>query len=283
MTRQPIKRHGGKSYLASWIVSHFPQRCQNPNAPAADDPGYLHYVEPYFGGGAVLFANDPEGISEVVNDLDGDLINFWQVLADESDFQEFVRIIEATPFCDCEWARAAFEWWNVESRADRAARFFIRCRQSRQALGKDFATLSRNRTRRGMNEQVAAWLSAIEGLPEAHERLKRVVILNDDATKVIRQQDGPRTLFYCDPPYMHETRNGTTEYGEHEMTYEQHEDLLQCLSQIQGRFVLSGYSCDLYHKVAYEESWRYEEKQIDNKASSAKTKEQKTECLWMNY
>ena len=73
----PLKWHGGKSYLAKKIIALMPPRCVNPNAPSGDDPGWLHYVEPYFGGGAVMLANDPEGISEVANDRYGRLMNFW--------------------------------------------------------------------------------------------------------------------------------------------------------------------------------------------------------------
>jgi hypothetical protein len=46
-----------------------------------------------------------------------------------------------------------------------AVNFFVRCRQSMAGRMRDFATLSRTRVRRGMNEQAAAWLSAVEGLP----------------------------------------------------------------------------------------------------------------------
>lgn len=63
----PLKWHGGKHYLAQDIVAMMPPRCRRPGNPAADDTGWLHYVEPYFGGGAVLLANDPIGISEVAN------------------------------------------------------------------------------------------------------------------------------------------------------------------------------------------------------------------------
>ena len=167
---------------------------------------------------------------------------------------------------------------------DNAIAFFIRYRQSRQGLGKDFATLSRNRTRRGMNEQVSSWLTAIEGLPEIHERLKRVVILNDDAVKVIRQQDGPNTLFYLDPPYLRETRsNGGGEYGEHEMTDQDHRKLLLGLAFVKGKFLLSGYRNAMYDGLAEASGWHRVDIHIDNKASSAKKKEIKTECVWMNY
>ncbi|MCA9025773.1 MAG: hypothetical protein KDA86_11250 [Planctomycetaceae bacterium] len=70
--RQPIIRHGGKHYLAERIVVLMPPRSKNSNAPAPDDPGCVHYVEPFFGDGSVLFAMAPEDISEVVNDLDGE-------------------------------------------------------------------------------------------------------------------------------------------------------------------------------------------------------------------
>src|SRR3989442_13548499 len=96
----PLKRHGGKSYLAEWIISLMPPRALNTNAPAESDNGWLHYVEPYFGGGAVLLAQDPEGIFEVVNDIDGELTNFWRVLKDVELFGEFQRIANCTPFSE---------------------------------------------------------------------------------------------------------------------------------------------------------------------------------------
>lgn len=64
-----------------------------------------------------------------------------------------------------------------------------------------------------MNKQASAWLSAVEGLPAVHDRLKRVVILDRPAIEVIRTQDGEKTLFYLGPPYLHETMASTGEYG----------------------------------------------------------------------
>lgn len=177
-------------------------------------PEHTHYVEPYFGGGAVLFRKPWLGVSEVVNDLNTELTNFWRVLQDTEKFLVMSRILSAVPFSEDHW-KSSFE--HNETDIERAVAFFVRYRQSRQGLGQDFATLSRNRTRRGMNEQVSSWLSAIEGLQDAHERLKRVVITNHDALDVIKSQDGEKTLFYLDPPYLHETRSATKCY-EHEMT-----------------------------------------------------------------
>ena len=277
----PIKWHGGKRYLAKQIIALMPPRVRNPHEPAGDDPGWVHYVEPFFGAGAVLLAQDPDGISEVVNDINGELTNFWDVLKSRQQFQELRDLLSLTACSEIEFERAAVVE-KSDSPVERAAKFFIRNRQSRQALGKGFATLARNRTRKGMNELPAAWLGAIEGLPEVHARLRRVVILNRPALDVIRQQDDRRTLFYCDPPYLHETRNVTDAYR-HEMGEPDHADLLQALASIEGRFLLSGYRSDLYDSFAAIHGWRRVDFEIDNKAGGGKLKRRMVECVWINY
>lgn len=280
----PLKFHGGKSSLAKKIIALMPPRCWNPNAPADDDKGWLAYVEPYFGGGQVMLANDPEGISEVANDINGNLMNFWRCLQDKYCFQEMIRILQATPFSENEFLQAS-EQANADSfsvQISRSVAFFICCRQSLSGRMKDFASVTRNRTRRGMNEQVSAWLSAIDGLPAIHERLQRVLILNRPAVEVIKQQDGLRTLFYTDPPYLHSTRASTGEY-EYEMTEDEHGELLETLGGIQGRFLLSGYDSDLYNSAAAKYGWYKADFEIPNSASGAKTKRIMTESVWMNY
>src|ERR1700733_9466940 len=79
----PLKWHGGKWYLAPKIVALMPL--------------HIHYVEPFAGGLSLLLAKDPEGVSEVVNDLDGELTNFWRTLQHEDTFAQFKRILEAMP------------------------------------------------------------------------------------------------------------------------------------------------------------------------------------------
>jgi DNA adenine methylase len=189
---QPLKWHGGKHYLARAIVALMPR--------------HTHYVEPYAGGLAVLLAKPCEGISEVVNDRNAGLTNFWRVLQDETGFRRFQRHVQAMPFSEIEWQDAQVRLGSVpmgdDNAIERAVRFFVFCRQSLAGRCEEFATLSRNRVRRGMNEQASAWLTAIEGLPEVHARLRRVVILRQPALTVLRSQDGPNTLFYLDPPYL---------------------------------------------------------------------------------
>ena len=281
---QPLKWHGGKYYLRKWIIDLMPP--------------HLHYVEPFFGGGGILLARDPDrdwfategqkllaavkGCSEVANDLHGELINFWRVLQKAEDFEAFRQRIALTPFSEAEFDAALEFDVQTASSVDRAVCFFILARQSRQGLMRDFATLSRNRTRGRINEQVNAWLSVVDGLPEIHERLRSVVILNQSACDVIRKQDGENTLFYCDPPYVHETRSTTGEYA-HEMTEDQHRELLDVLAGIEGKFMLSGYPSAMYSQWESRHGWKRHDYLIDNKAAAGKVKETKTECLWCNF
>lgn len=267
MIKGPLKWHGGKAYLAKRIVAMMPP--------------HLVYCEPYAGGLSVLLAKDPENVSEVVNDLNGELANFWTVLQSADTFRDFLRVVEAVPFSEEEYdfARRATVFG---SDTDRAVNFFVLCRQSLAGRMKSFTGVTKTRTRRGMNNEVSAWLTAVEGLPAVHARLKRVLILNRPALDVIRGQDAPQTVFYCDPPYTHSSRITTGEYA-HEMTDSDHADLLESLSAIKGRFLLSGYHSPLYDEFAARHNWRLVEFLIDNKSSSAKTKPMKTECVWMNY
>lgn len=260
---QPLKWHGGKFYLAPTIISLMPK--------------HTHYVEPFFGGGSVLLQKPADGISEVVNDVHQELTTFWRVLQNETDFERFKRIIDAMPFSQTEWKDSHA---TSDDPIRTAVNFFVRCRQSRAGKLNAFATLSRNRTRRRMNEQASSWMTAVEGLPQVAERLKRVVVFCDDAVKVIRSQDGPVTLHYLDPPYLHETRVTTADY-DHEMTTDQHCELLETIDRCEGKVLISGYPNQLYDQKL--RNWSVFDILIDNKASSAKNKPRMVERVWMNY
>jgi DNA adenine methylase len=269
----PLKTHGGKHYLASQIVALMPR--------------HTHYVEGYGGGLSVFFAKSCEGVSEVVNDLNGDLMNFWRVLQDRKAFVEFKRRVQAVPFSEGEWqdakkALAVHDGSTSRSdRLDRAVQFFILCRQSMSGRCQDFAPITRSRTRRGMNEQASAWLNSIDGLPPVHSRLQRVVVLNRPAVEVIRSQDGPDTLFYLDPPYFPDTRSAGQVFGEFDMTEPQHEELLGVILGVQGKVMISGYACDLYDsKLA---KWHRHEFDLPNNAASGVLKRRMTEVLWTNF
>jgi DNA adenine methylase len=264
----PMKYFGGKHYLADWIIGHFPP--------------HTSYIEPFFGGGAVLLAKNPDGVSEVVNDIDSDLTAFWRTLQDEQQFDRFRRRVEATPFSENDW-RAAMAMSDFPPADDwlRAWGFFVRCRQSLSGRMESFASVSTSRTRRRMNEQVSAWLTCVEGLPAVHARLKRVLILNRPAVDVIRQFDKEGVVQYLDPTYLPETRTSKDVYR-YEMTVEQHQELLKtCLECQNAKIVLSSYPNALYDETL--KGWRRTEKEVPNNAAGGDTKRRMTECLYLNW
>ena len=265
----PLKWHGGKFYLAKRIIAMMPP--------------HIHYVEPFAGGLSVLLGKDPEGISEVANDTHGELTNFWDVLKGEATFAGFQRLVQATPFSEVEWDRVKRGEPAGDDPVTRAYRFFVLCRQSLAGRMKNFATLTRNRTRRNMNEQASAWINTIEGLPAVHERLKRVAILNDRAQKVIKTQDGENTLFYLDPPYVHETRSTTYEYGEHEMGEKEHEGLVELVAGCEGKVMLSIYEHPIYDRLVQKHRWKVAKFELPNNAARGANKRRMVECVYMNF
>lgn len=268
---------GGKSYLASRIVSLFPK--------------HLHYCEPFFGGGAVLLARDPDderlwidghkGVSEVVNDISARLTRFWRVLQSDIDFARFLRIVEAMPMSRTEWdAHHDADMLDHDDEVVDAVSFFVDCRQSRSGMMKDFTSITRSRTRRQMNGNVSEWLGAVDGLPEVHARLRRVLIENMDAIKLIEREDTPNTLYYIDPPYLHETRS-TKDLYDHEMSESDHVRLLDVLRRVEGKVMLSGYPSELYRETLAD--WRSVAFNLPNNLAGGKSKARETEMLWMNF
>ena len=269
----PLKYYGGKHYLAKWIISFIPP--------------HRSYVEPYFGGGAVLLNKDPKGISEIINDIDGELTNFWRVLQDTLLFNSFYRIIEAMPFSQVEWDKyfkqSVFSLSQHEyPSVDLAVKFFVVCRQSMLGKQTSFSGITKKRTRRGMNEQVSAWMTAVSGLPKISQRLKLVLILNRDALSVIKSRDDKNTVFYLDPTYLPQTRITKDAYR-YEMSQEDHEDLLDVITNdsIKGKIILSGYNNILYSGKL--RNWNRNDFNVVNHASTKKIKQTMVESIWINY
>jgi DNA adenine methylase len=159
--------------------------------------------------------------------------------------------------------------------------FFVRCRQSSPAAATRSPRLPPPHPP-GHERAGRAWLTAVEGLPEVHARLKRVVVLNRPALDVIRQQDGPDTLFYLDPPYLHETRAATDAYA-HEMSDADHAKLLVALSHVEGKFLLSGYDSEMYRKAERVYGWNRHTSDLPNHAAGGGEKRRMTEVLWTNF
>ncbi|MEK6674177.1 MAG: DNA adenine methylase [Planctomycetota bacterium] len=256
--------YGGKFSHLDWLVPLLPRT--------------HHYCEPFGGSAAVLLNRVPDPV-ETYNDLDGELVNFFKVLRDHRE--PLIDLIGLTPFSREEFSIACAKPTARISKIERARRFFVRARQVRTGLAQT-ATLGRwanckQTSRAGMSGVVSRWLGSVERLPEIAERLLRVQIENRPALEVIRLYDDKSTLFYCDPPYPHESRGDSKAYG-YEMTDRQHEELVNCLQEIRGRAAVSGYSCELYDRLFRD--WKCHKAPMKHCHS---IKKQRQEVLWTNY
>jgi DNA adenine methylase len=164
---------------------------------------------------------------------------------------------------------------------ERAAAFFVVNRQSFAGRMKEFAPITKTRTRRGMNEQTSAWWGAVEGLPEVHNRLKRVVIEDRPAIELVPCYDVPGAVLYADPPYLASTRSAPDVY-EFEMRDSDHAEFLEAANAVKhAKMLISGYRCQLYDESLRR--WNRHEREVANNAASGDTKERKFEFVWTNY
>jgi DNA adenine methylase len=256
--------YGGKFSHLDWLLPLLP-KCH-------------HYCEPFAGSGAVLLNRAPSPI-ETYNDIDGDVVNFFKTLRERPD--ELQRAIALTPFSREEFHKAIYGSTRGITDLERGRRFYVRARQARTGLAQT-ATLGRwanckNTSRAGMSGVVSRWLGGVDGLAEIGERLLRVQIENRPATEILELYDSPSTLFYCDPPYLHSTRGDAKAYG-YELREHEHAQLAETLNRVKGKVALSGYRSALYDKLF--KGWR----RFDAPAKQIHSvKQERQECLWMNY
>lgn len=256
--------YGGKFSHLDWLL---------PLLPPAH-----HYCEPFAGSGAILLNREPSPI-ETYNDIDGEVVNFFRVLRDQGP--ELQRLVALTPFSREEFHHAITISTRRISKLERARRFYVLARQTRTGLAQS-ATLGRwanckNTSRAGMSGVVSRWLGGVAALESIAERLIRVQIENRPALDIIRLYDSPKTLFYCDPPYLHDTRGDSSAYG-YEMVDSEHIELSAALHRCTGKVAISGYRNDLMDRL-YREWRRYD---AGGKQAHS-VKQLRFECVWMNY
>lgn len=256
--------YGGKFSHLDWLLPLLPKT--------------THFCEPFAGSAAVLINREPSPI-ETYNDLDGEVVNFFSVLRDKKE--ALIEAIGLTPFSREEFEKAISEPTEELSDLERARRFFIRARQVRTGLAQRASSgrwaHCRLTSRAGMAGAVSRWLGSVETLPEIAQRLLRVQIEHDTAINVIKRYDSEETLFYCDPPYPHDSRGDNNAY-KYEMTDDEHRELAMVLHSVEGKVALSSYHCDLMNELYGD--WQAIEGPTKLVHS---VKQPRTEVLWVNY
>lgn len=256
--------YGGKFSHLDWLL---------PLLPKTE-----HFCEPFAGSAATLINREPSPI-ETYNDLDGEVVNFFRILRDQKE--ALIEAIGLTPFSREEFENAISEPGEALSDLERARRFFIKARQVRTGLAQRASSgrwaHCRLTSRAGMAGAVSRWLGSVEDLPEIAQRLLRVQIEHDTAINVIKRYDSEETLFYCDPPYPHDSRGDNNAY-KYEMTDDEHRELAKVLHNTKGKVTLSSYQCDLMDELYG--GWQAIEGPTKLVHS---VKQPRTEVLWVNY
>lgn len=261
VTRPALRWHGGKWKIGSWIASHFPE--------------HRVYVESFGGAGSVLLRK-PRSHGEVYNDLNSEVVGLFRVLQDEVKSARLVQLLSVTPYAREEFEKA---YEAHEDPVESARRLIIRCYQGfgSNAHSRDYVTGFRSDAKRNGTPPARDWANYPWCLMNVIERFRGVVIENRPAIKVIEQHDGPDTLHYVDPPYLHSTRRPRqlANYGEHEMTDDQHRELADVLHRVKGYVAISGYRSKLYDRLFGD--WR-----MVTRRTFADGANPREECLWLS-
>lgn len=261
-TRPALRYHGGKFRLAPWIMQFFPPHgC---------------YVEP-FGGAAGVLLQKPRVYAEVYNDLDGEVVNFFRVLRDPGLRADLIEACRLTPY-----AREEFDgaYLPTDDPLERARRVCIRAAMGFGSAGATKASTGfRTDTRRKYGTAQHNWAAYPEALASIGARFAGVLIENRPAIEVMQAHDGPDTLMFVDPPYVHGTRHMRNKGGyRHEMTDDDHYQLLETLKAVDGMVVLCGYATVLYDDALRD--WRRHS--IEARISGGRGTSLRTEVVWIN-
>ena len=233
MKRPPLRYHGGKWRLAPWIIEQMPEH----NA----------YVEVFGGGAGVLLRKERSRI-EIYNDLEKEVVNFFQVLRDEVLSEHLVKQIGLTPFSRDEF-EASYE--PSEGSIERARKFVVRCAMGHGTCSMDPKDSNgfRSCDIRAGKSYGREWAGVPASILAAADRFAGVTIENLDFRKLIPKFDNKDTLFYVDPPYPMSTRMSGGQGYVHEMSDHDHEQLHWLLEKCKGKVMLSGYDCRLYDRL----------------------------------
>ena len=207
----PLSYIGGKNRLAKRVIEIFPE--------------HTTYVEAFAGGAQVFFRKQPSTV-EVLNDLDGEIVNFYRVC--QRHYEELLRYFK--------FALVSREWFDLLKATDPQTLTDIqRAARHLYLLRNCFASLVRNPVYHRNVIQPPSF--NLRNLPElienAHKRLQRVQLECAPYDEVIRRFDRPTTVFYLDPPYwgrkLYRDNLGEADF----------EKLAGQLKKIRGKFILS--------------------------------------------
>lgn len=235
---------GGKGHNAKKINQYIP----NGNI----------YLEPYCGM-ASLFAMQTKFAAYALNDIDQHIITLMRVLQNEQQYQELMRRLIYTPYSVDEFAKA-IEIYTSKTEDNpiiKSWAFLVKQIQGFSGISKTKGNWGRS-LQANNNGMILYnyWQKKIANLNWWHEKLMGVYLDNKDALEFIPYWDATDNVFYIDPPYIKSTRLTTTRDIYHnESDDEHHKELVNILTSLKGKAVLSCYDSPIYD-LLLEHGWK---------------------------
>jgi DNA adenine methylase len=254
--KTPISYYGGKQSMLKHILPLIPEhKC---------------YVEPFCGGAAVFWAKEPVR-AECLNDKNGFVSNFYQQV--KTHFTRLKRLIDATPFSRDVYKRAMtiYEVPHMFTPLERAWAFWVGTIQGFSNMIGTWRCSHPN-----AKETIMLDNKKLAFTRELQSRIRRVQIENKDAVELISDMDSPDTFFYVAPPYV------GSDQGHYGGYMQEHFDkLLEALSGIKGKFLLSSYPNEQLERFIKKHKWW--SKHFDMNLSASNSNKRKVEVLTGNY
>ncbi len=259
MSKTPISYYGGKQNLLQQILPLIPK--------------HTIYTEAFFGGGAVFFAKEPAQ-SEIINDTNNLVVNFYKVV--QSDFDLLKTKIEQTLFSRATYSVAwcMYRMPHLFSELQQAWAFYI-------ATNMGFSCKIGSWGYDKYGKRPKAFLNKKLRFNETiSKRLERTQIENNDACKVITSRDTEDAFHYVDPPYIDSNQGHYSGY-----TKTDFKKLLVTLESLKGKFLLSSYPSDILSEYTIKNGWHTKTvtKPLSASKGSGGKRKQKTEVLTANY
>jgi len=264
-SKPPFGYYGAKQRISSSIIELLPPH----NA----------WVEVFCGSAAITLAKDPAGI-EVINDLDGNIVNLFKQL--RNNYKKLIRAVELTPY-----AREEFEKAKIinkkDSELERARKFLILSMMTVNATVGDLNcgfSYSMSYTRGGREARVNRWVNLPERISKVVERIKYTRVENKDARDIVEIfSDRPATLMYLDPPYFVKRSH---DYCIDAKDKEFHEELLELCCDSKAMIMVSNYDNNLYKKYLNRNTgWTRKIINTTTRDTSGRNFDRK-EIIWMN-
>jgi DNA adenine methylase len=245
-----LRRLGNKQAIAQDIIKYFPE--------------HNCYVEPFFGAGGMFF-NKPKANYNILNDLDSDVFNLFQVVINQKE--ELEEAFNIMPI-----HKDLLEYWKKEIEVEpikKAIRFLLLSNFTLLGAGSQLSYLTSD-----------AENNILQDLKKTQSKLYGCRFNNSDFRKFLkalsfrgREKDTLNTFIYCDPPYL-----GTNDNYSNSFTEQDSIDLFDCLQATGCKFAMSEFDNEFILNQAKERGLNViiigERKNLKNR---------RTEILITNY